>query len=77
MAPVTHAYGRAPIEIMLMIIHLAQEDVIPTGQEDFFFAYALKNKAFHWAASKWFGAPYQWQYCYVSINHFETATATK
>jgi hypothetical protein len=60
-----------------MIIHFAQQDVIPTGQEDFFFAYALKNKALHWAASKWFSAPYQWQYCYVSINHFETATATK
>jgi hypothetical protein len=37
-----------------MIIHFAQQDVIPTGQEDFFFAYALKNKAIHWAASKWF-----------------------
>jgi hypothetical protein len=31
------------------------------GQEDFFFAYALKNKALHWAASKWFSAPWQWE----------------
>jgi hypothetical protein len=41
------------------------------GQEDFFFAYALKNKALHWAASKWFSELWQWHYCYVSMNHFE------
>jgi hypothetical protein len=48
-----------------MIIHFAQQDVIPIGQEDFFFAYALKNKALHWAASKWFSASAwanQWQH---------------
>jgi hypothetical protein len=47
------------------------------GQEDFFFCLCPKNKALHWAVSKRFSAPWQWQYCYVSMNHFETATATK
>jgi hypothetical protein len=37
-----------------MIIHLAQWDVILTGQEDFFFVLCPKNKALHWAVSKWF-----------------------
>jgi hypothetical protein len=73
-----------------MIIHFAQYDVIPHWAGGFLsrlqrgrFAYALKNKAFHWAVSKWPSAPCQfawanqWEYCYVSINHFETATATE
>jgi hypothetical protein len=62
-----------------MIIYFAQQDVIPTGQEDFFFAYAQKIKPFTGPLQNGLvsaGAD-QWQYCYVSINHFETATATK
>jgi hypothetical protein len=60
-----------------MIIYLAQQDVIPTGQEDFFFAYAQKRKPFT--------GPFQngsvnlgnENISYVSMNHFEAATATK
>jgi hypothetical protein len=51
-----------------------------TGQEDFFFCLCPKNKALHWAVSKWFSEfawAKQWEYCYVSMNHFETATATE
>jgi hypothetical protein len=46
-----------------MIIHFAQQDVISCWAGGFLsrlqrgrFAYALKNKALHWAASKWFSA---------------------
>jgi hypothetical protein len=33
-----------------------------TGREDFFFCLCPKNKALHWAVSKWFSAPRQWEY---------------
>jgi hypothetical protein len=64
-----------------MTMELTQYRTLPPpgfrGQEDFFFCLCPKNKALHWAASKWFSEPWQWQYCYVSMNHFEAATATE
>jgi hypothetical protein len=44
------------------MIRFAQWDVIPRWAGGFLFLLMPKNKALHWAASKWFSEPWQWQY---------------
>jgi hypothetical protein len=60
-----------------MIIHFAQQDVIPTGQEGFFFAYALKTKHFTGLLQNGSVNLGNGNISYVSMNHFEAATATR
>jgi hypothetical protein len=64
-----------------MIMELTQYKTLATpgfhGQEDFFFAYAQKTRPLTGPIQNGSVHLVSGNICYVSMNHFETATATK
>jgi hypothetical protein len=59
-----------------MIIHFAQQDVIPHWAAGF-FGYAQKTKPFTGPFQNGLVHLGNGSICYVSINHFETTITTK